>query len=280
MGLRVGLTGGLGSGKSTVAGMFGELGAKVLSADEIGRGLMQPGEAIYGAIVERFGPGVVKADGGLDRAALARLAFAEGRVEELNAIVHPATIARQGELAEELFARDPSAVVVVESALIFETTHGGGWRERFDRMVLVTAPEELKVARFVARAGGGDAPGLEAEARRRLAQMISDEKKMGRVDFVVSNAGSLKELRKQAEAVWAALRRDASEEERRVKMSQPEGITNHPASTETAEDAKLKEAPAVKQGNNDTPKIDDRDLPKGMAEKVETVQVATMTVKD
>ncbi len=206
MGLRVGLTGGLGSGKSTVASMFAELGAEVLSADEIGRGLMQPGEAVYQAIVERFGPEVVKADGGLDRAALAKLAFAEGRVEELNAMVHPATIARQGELAEAMFARNRGAVVVVESALIFETPYGGGWRERFDRLVLVTAPEELKVARFVARAGSGDVPGLEAEARRRLAQMIPDEEKVGRVDFLVNNSGSLAELREQVQAVWTALR--------------------------------------------------------------------------
>ncbi len=186
--------------------MFRALGAEVLSADEIGRGLMQPGEVVYRAIVERFGPQVVRADQSLDRPALARLAFAEGRVEELNAIVHPATIARQGELAEGIFAREPGAVVVVESALIFETTYGGGWRERFDRMVLVTAPEELKVARFVARAGGGDVPALEAEARRRLAQMIPDAGKVGRVDFVVDNAGSLEALRKQVQAVWAALR--------------------------------------------------------------------------
>ncbi len=185
--------------------MFQALGAEVLSADEIGRGLMQPGEVVYRAIVERFGPQVVRADQSLDRPALARLAFAEGRVEELNAIVHPATIARQGELAEGIFARQPGAVVVVESALIFETTYGGGWRERFDRMVLVTAPEELKVARFVARAGGGDVPALEAEARRRLAQMIPDDLKIGQVDFVVKNVGSLAELREQVGAVWAAL---------------------------------------------------------------------------
>ena len=192
--------------------MFAELGAEVLSADEIGRGLMQPGQAVYQAIVTRFGPGVVKVDGLLDRPALARMAFAEGRVEELNAIVHPATIARQGELAEAIFAREPTAVVVVESALIFETAYGHGWRERFDRLVLVTAPEEMKVARFVARSGGGDAPELEAEARRRLAQMIPDAEKLGRADFVVSNVSSLETLRMQVEAVWAALRQDASYE--------------------------------------------------------------------
>src|ERR1017187_4883846 len=108
--LRVGLTGGLGSGKSTAAAMFAELGAYVLSADEIARELMQPGQAVYAAIGERFGPGVMKADGTLDRAALARIAFGEGRIEELNAIVHPATIARQAELIEQIAARDPDAV--------------------------------------------------------------------------------------------------------------------------------------------------------------------------
>ena len=123
--LRVGLTGGLGSGKSTAARMFAELGAHVLSADEIGRGLMQPGQTVYAQIVERFGPGVVAADKTLDRAALARIAFAEGRIEELNAIVHPATIASQAAAIDRIAARDPGAVVIVESALIFETKHGG-----------------------------------------------------------------------------------------------------------------------------------------------------------
>ena len=153
-GLRVGLTGGLGSGKSTVAGMLAKKGAHVLSADEIGRSLMQPGTAVFDAIVQSFGPSVVQHDGVLNRPELARLAFAGGRVEELNAIVHPATIARQGELVDAIFARDADAVVVIESALIFETRHGDGWRDRFDRLVLVTAPESLKIERFVLRSGG------------------------------------------------------------------------------------------------------------------------------
>ena len=129
--LRVGLTGGLGSGKSTAARMFAAKGAYVFSADEIGRELMQPGQAVYAAIVAKFGPGVVKADGSLDRPALARIAFGGGRIEELNAIVHPATIARQAELIAEVAARDPDAVAMVESALIFETKYGGedGWQK-------------------------------------------------------------------------------------------------------------------------------------------------------
>jgi len=212
--LRVGLTGGLGSGKSTAARMFAELGAHVLSADEIGRGLMQPGQTVYAQIVERFGPGVVAADKTLDRAALARIAFAEGRIEELNAIVHPATIASQAAAIDRIAARDPGAVVIVESALIFETKYGGedGWHRRFDKLILVRAPEEVKIARFVARASSGrtlneKARGaLEAEARRRLAQQLEDDWKAERSDYVLRNDGSVEELLAQVDALWPVLR--------------------------------------------------------------------------
>ena len=123
--LRVGLTGGLGSGKSTAGRLFRSHGAHVLEADAIGRELMQPGQAVYAGIVSHFGQGVVSASGELDRHALARIAFAEGRVEELNAMVHPAVIARQGELAEAIFAEDPDAVVMaLEVRNTPYTTHG------------------------------------------------------------------------------------------------------------------------------------------------------------
>lgn len=220
--LRVGLTGGLGSGKSTAAALFGAHGAYVLFADEIGRELMQPGQAVYAAIVAHFGEDVELAGGGLDRAGLAKIAFGDGRVEELNAIVHPAVIFRQAELAEEIGKRDRGAVVMVESALIFETKYGetkyggeGGWRRRFDRVILVTAPEELKVARFVARAAGGGElsdearAGLELEARRRLDQQIPDERKASLCDYVLTNAGAVTELEWQVDRLWPILERDA-----------------------------------------------------------------------
>jgi len=94
---------------------------------------------------------------------------------------------------------------VVESALIFETKHGDGWRERFDKMILVTAPEEMKIARFVARSGPGDRAALEAEAKRRLARMIPDEEKAAECDFVIANDGTLEDLQQRVDAVWQAL---------------------------------------------------------------------------
>jgi dephospho-CoA kinase len=212
--LRVGITGGLGSGKSTAAQMFAAKGAYVLSADEIGRELMQPGQVVYVAIVERFGPGVVKADGQLDRPALGRVAFGEGRIGELEAIVHPAVIARQAELIDGVAARDADAVAMVESALIFETKHGGegGWHRRFDAVVFVTAPEELRIARFVERmAGGKDLSGegrvaLEAEARRRMANQVETERNAAQCEYVLRNDGALEELRRQVDEVWPELR--------------------------------------------------------------------------
>jgi dephospho-CoA kinase len=222
--LRVGLTGGLGSGKSTAARLFAEHGAYVLSADELGREMMQPGEAVYAAIVQHFGPGVVLPDKQLDRHALARIAFAEGRVEELNAIVHPAVIARQAELADELFEKDFAAVAIVESALIFETKHTAAtkhdastasppepWRTRFDCIILITASDEIKIARYIDRIAAGSSLSfdrraeLAAEARSRLAQQIPDEEKIPSSDFVLDNNGSLQELEEQIEELWPLL---------------------------------------------------------------------------
>ena len=226
--LRVGLTGGLGSGKSTAAAIFQSLGAHILSSDEIGRALMQPGEAVYAAIVSRFGTNVLLPDGRLDRAALARLAFADHRVEELNAIVHPAVIDRQAELAAKVGEHDPHAIVIVESALIFETRYGEtkyseskhsgeqrgaseGWRHRFDVLILVTAPEELKVARFVARSAAGrtlsdaERTALEDEAYRRMAQQIPDEQKAALCNYVLTNDGALTELEWQIDRLWPLL---------------------------------------------------------------------------
>ena len=215
--LRVGLTGDLGSGKSTVARMLAERGAVVLSSDEMGRAMMRPGEPVYAAIVERFGPEVVFPDGTLDRRELARIAFAGKRLEELNAIVHPAVIAEQAQLIEELSRTKPDAIVVVESALIFSTRHGGAgqkWSDRFDEILLVTAPENVKIARFVERASDDrnlsseELAALEIDARRRLkVQRSSTAQEQDCI--VIRNNGDVATLEARVTDVWRALRRMA-----------------------------------------------------------------------
>lgn len=215
--LRVGLTGGIGSGKSTVAEMFRRQGVELIAADEVGRALMEPGQSVYGAIVEHFGRGVVRADGRLDRGRLAEMAFGEGRLKELNAIVHPAVIAAQEQWMREVFARDPEAVAMVESALIFEASGGEdasvpGWRERFDRVILVTAPDEMKIRRYVDRVLAPE-PGynreraaeVERDARARLARQIPDAEKIPLCDAVIDNSGSVEATEKQVVKLAAEL---------------------------------------------------------------------------
>ena len=215
--VRVGLTGGLGSGKSTVAAILREMGAEVVEADELGRALMEPGQPVYEEIVAEFGPEVVRADGKLDRARLADLAFRGNRLDSLNAIVHPAVIAAQGDWMREVFARNPKAVAVVESALIFEVERDARrrgesegvlsyWRRRFDRVLVVTAPEELRIARYVERLSpqGWDEK-IAADARSRIARQLSDAVKVSRADYVLENTGDLAGLRAQVEAVWTQL---------------------------------------------------------------------------
>ena len=213
--LRVGLTGDLGSGKSTVSAMFAALGAVVFASDDIARAMMQPGRPVYTRIVDRFGNAVLAPDATLDRRVLARLAFADGRVEELNAIVHPAVLAEQARLLDELAQAQPHAIAIVESALIFTTRHGMAgqpWRERFDRLVLVRAPETVKIARFVSRLSGGrnltpeEQGTVEADARARLALQSGVNEAHAAECLILDNNGDLDELRAQVETVWATLR--------------------------------------------------------------------------
>jgi dephospho-CoA kinase len=209
--LRVGLTGGLGSGKSTVAAMLRELGAYVIEADAVGRQLMEPGEPVYRSIVQHFGPGVVRADGTLDRRALADLAFQQGKRRELSMIVHPAVIAAQEQWMHDLFERDPEAVAVIESALIFEAERDGtvpGWRDRFDTVILVTASHPLKVARFIERSGETDPVRIAAlteDAEARIAAQIPDEEKVPLSDIVIENSASLEDTRYAVRRAWNQL---------------------------------------------------------------------------
>jgi dephospho-CoA kinase len=236
--LRVGLTGGLGSGKSTVAAMLRELGAQVIEADALGREVMEPGHEVYDQIVARFGHEVVNPDGHLNRARLADLAFRDGRLQELNAIVHPPVIEAQRRWMDEMFARNAAAVAVLESALIFEVVRDAlargerdgvlaNWRRRIDRVVVVIAPDELKISRYAARvalnSANKNAPGsdradeiaadldaIKADARVRLAHQIPDAEKAAQADYVLDNSGDIAALRVQVEALWPRLRDESN----------------------------------------------------------------------
>jgi dephospho-CoA kinase len=211
--LRVGLTGELGSGKSTVARMLAERGALVLSSDEMGRALMQPDRPAFGKIVAAFGQEVLSADGTLDRKRLAALAFdaQRPRVEELNAIIHPAVIEEQAIQMAELARAKPHAIVVVESALIFSTQHGsiGGWRNRFDKVLMVTAPDEVKVERFIARIAAErtltaeERAALSVDAWRRL--QIQQQTHCPDDVILLHNDGDVDVLERQVDVVWQQL---------------------------------------------------------------------------
>jgi dephospho-CoA kinase len=172
------------------------------------RTMMQPGEPVYAGIVAAFGAEVVAADGSLDRRRLAALAFdpVHPREAELSAIVHPPVIAAQAAAMAELAKREPNAIAVVESALLFTS---GDWRERFDRIVLVTAPEAVKVARFVERVAAGrelsadESAALEEDARSRLMLQHTDDDVTQCI--VLHNDGEIEQLEAQVSAAWQQL---------------------------------------------------------------------------
>jgi dephospho-CoA kinase len=210
--LRVGLTGGLGSGKSTVATMLQTLGAAMISADQLGRQLMQPGGPVFTEIVRVFGASVVRGDGTLDRRALAERAFQHDQADALNHIVHPAVVAAEEQWMHGVFAADPARVAVVESALIFEVEKWGtapGWVQRFDKLILVTVPDALKIERFVARmiAVEGEAAreALMRDARARLAAQLPDAEKAGRCAYVIDNSGPVEQTRRRVEEIYREL---------------------------------------------------------------------------
>ena len=205
--LRVGLTGGLSCGKSTVARMFAERGASVIQADSIARELTRPGHAVYDEVVKQFGPGIVQPDGSLDRAKLADLAFAGGRIAELNGIVHPAVIERQEKWMEAVGRNDPQSVAVVEAALILEARVG----RRFDKLVVVTCRPEQKVERFAKR-HNVSLDAARAEVARRQAAMMPDEEKIKSANYVIDNSGAPEETARQVDAIYSELKRLAAEQ--------------------------------------------------------------------
>jgi dephospho-CoA kinase len=189
--VQIGLTGGIGSGKSTVAARFAELGALVIDADALAREVVEPGTDGLAAVVTEFGAQVLDGSGRLDRPALARVVFgdevARGR---LNAIVHPRIRARAAEL---IAAAPPGTVVVQDVPLLVET----GQADRYDLVVVVEAPEELRVRRL-ARDRGMPAE----EVRARMAAQATDEQRRAVADVVLVNDGTTDELRAKVDQLW------------------------------------------------------------------------------
>jgi dephospho-CoA kinase len=208
--LKIGLTGGIASGKSVVGEMFVSLGAHLIQADQISHDLMQVGQPVYGEVVRHFGRGILNADMTVNRAKLAESAFGstaqkESRIYELNKIVHPAVIRRQEEWMEEIGSKNPASVAIVEAALLIEA----GAAKRFDRLIVVTCSDEQRVARFAARQ---KLPIEDArkEVARRMAAQIPEAGKIKAADFVIDNSGSLEHTGQQVRSVWEKLKRDST----------------------------------------------------------------------
>jgi dephospho-CoA kinase len=206
--LKVGLTGGIASGKSVVGEMFVRLGAQIILADDIAHTLMRPGQGVHAEVVRRFGKEILNPDGTVNRPKLAEIAFgsggASGRVKELNAIVHPAVIAYENEWMEGIGRRDPHAIVIVEAALILEA----GTANRFDRLIVVTCRSDQRIQRFAARLKISE-DAARAEVTRRMAAQLPDEEKIKAADFVIDNSGPLDATDEQVRQVFAALRAEA-----------------------------------------------------------------------
>lgn len=201
--LRVGLTGGVACGKSTVGEMLAGHGAHFLKADTLAHHLYAPGTEVYKEIVRRFGAEVLKPDGSINRAKLADLIFPD-RVGELNDIVHPAVIQTQRKWMDEVERQDPHGIAVVEAALIVEA----GAVKDFDKIIVVTCSFDGKVVRYAGRTGTS----LEAarkEVIRRTAAQLSDEEKCRHATYIIDNSGSLEDTQRQVEKIWNELRAPA-----------------------------------------------------------------------
>jgi dephospho-CoA kinase len=188
--LNIGLTGGIGSGKSTVSALLADRGAVIIDADRIAREVVEPGTPGLAAVVAAFGDGVVGPDGGLDRPALAAVVFADPEARaRLDGIVHPLVRARAAEVAA---AAPPDAVLVHDIPLLVETGQAG----RYELVLVVQADLDTRVARLVARGM------TEDDARARIAAQATDEQRAAVADVVLDNSGTREELASRVDRFW------------------------------------------------------------------------------
>jgi dephospho-CoA kinase len=189
----IGLTGGIGSGKSTVSALLARRGAVIIDADAITKELQQPGTEVFEAMVERFGPGIVGADGTLDRQAVADIVFHDPEaLAALNGIVHPA-------VGLEVYARIAAHeatddVVIADIPLLAEGNTG----IKMSGVLVVDTPTEVQVARLVGSRGF-----TEADARARISRQATREERLAKADHVLDNSGTPEDLAAQIDGVWA-----------------------------------------------------------------------------
>lgn len=194
----IGLTGGIASGKSTIASRLAAHGAVVVDADRIAREVVEPGTPALAAIAERFGDGVIAEDGSLNRPALGAIVFGDPEaLQDLNGITHPAVLAASTARFRAAAEADPDAIVVYDVPLLVESAN----EYPFDRVVVAHAPAETRIQRLVSLRGM-DA----AEAERRIRSQATDEQRLAVADDVIDTGGSLQQTLDQVDALWAELR--------------------------------------------------------------------------
>jgi len=200
--LKIGLTGGIASGKSLVSRMFVDLGAHCTDADEIAHKLVRPGEKVYDQVVQSFGSEILNPDKTVNRAKLAELAFdkRKPRIYELNRLMHPEVIQRYENWMEDIRQREPDAIAILEAALVLEA----GLRRRFDRIVVVTCKPQQRIERWAERFKL-DPETAKAEVTRRMMAQAPDEAKIQAADYVIDNSGSVDETKQQVQKVYEAL---------------------------------------------------------------------------
>ena len=199
--LRVGLTGGLASGKSFVGRHLVELGCHLLQADHLGHAVLAPGAEAYAAVIAEFGPGIVDADGTIVRKRLGEIVFRDpAQLAKLNALVHPAVFARQEAWFAQVEQQDPQAIAVVEAAIMIES---GSYR-RYQRLILTVCGEALQIERAMARDGL-----TEQQIRDRLARQMPESEKRKYADYVIDTSGTPEETLEQTARVCAQLKRSA-----------------------------------------------------------------------
>jgi dephospho-CoA kinase len=195
--LRVGLTGGISTGKSTVGLMFVELGCHLIDSDRITHQLLEPGQAVHANVIHEFGQRILAPDGTIDRRALGSIVFNDAQSRDrLNQLVHPAVIQRQQRWLNEVEIKDPSGIAIVDAALMIEV----GTYKNYDRIIVVTCSPAVQKRRLSARSGLSED---QIEARIR-AQMPMEEK-IKFADFVIDNSGDLGATRRQVEEVNSRL---------------------------------------------------------------------------